>query len=217
MTSISSPNDYLWKPGTPVSDYKTTLMDAMNTGDRDSLPGKRNRAGVRRPLQQQLRIDMTPMVDLGFLLISFFVITTELSKPTAMDLFMPKDGAPTSLGDSDAFTLLLDDQNRAWFYTGEWNKALRENAVRPVHISGKQGLRDQIIRRQQWLDAKHTKEGRNGLMLLIKAGPGTSYKNLVDVLDEVSINDVKKYAVVKMTAEEKAWIMSRRLQETEEH
>ena len=52
---------------------------------------QRQRAGVRRPVKHQLRIDMTPMVDLGFLLISFFVITTELSKPTAMPLVMPKD------------------------------------------------------------------------------------------------------------------------------
>ncbi|MBI3139944.1 MAG: biopolymer transporter ExbD [Sphingobacteriales bacterium] len=206
MTPISSPDDFLWKAGTPVSDYKTTLMDAMNTGDRDCLPGRRNRAGVRRPLKQQLRIDMTPMVDLGFLLISFFVITTELSKPTAMDLVMPKEGKPMPLGDSNAFTLLLDVQDRAWYYTGEWNKALEEGAVLPVRISGKQGLREQIIRRQQWLDARHTEEGRSGLMLLIKAGPGTSYKNLVDVLDEMNINQVKKYAVVKMTPEEKAWI-----------
>ncbi len=206
MTPISSPDDFLWKAGTPVSDYKTRLMDALTTADGNNLHGKRSRPGVRRPLKQQLRIDMTPMVDLGFLLISFFVITTELSKPTAMDLVMPKDGKPMPLGDSNAFTLLLDEHNQAWYYTGEWKKAHEEGAIRPVRISGKQGLRDQIIRRQQWLDARHTGEGREGLMLLIKAGPGTSYKNLVDVLDEMNINQVKKYAVVKMTPEEMAWI-----------
>ncbi len=59
---------------------------------------QRQRAGVRRPVKRQLRIDMTPMVDLGFLLISFFVITTELSKPTVMPLAMPKDGGESDLG-----------------------------------------------------------------------------------------------------------------------
>lgn len=181
-------------------------MDALNTGDHSCLPGKRSRAGVRRPLKQQLRIDMTPMVDLGFLLISFFVITTELSKPTAMNLIMPADGIAMDLGDSNAFTVLLDDHNRAWYYTGDWKNALEENRIRPVSLSGKQGLRGQIIRRQQWLDARHTGEGRGGLMLLIKAGPGTSYKNLVNVLDEMSINQVKKYAVVNLTPEERTWM-----------
>jgi len=56
------------------------------------------------------------------------------------------------------------------------------------------------------LDNYNKKEGRNGLMLVIKPGSGASYKNVVDVLDEVSINGVKKYAVVKMSEEEMGWL-----------
>jgi len=60
-------------------------------------------------IKHNKRIDMTPMVDPGFLLISFFVITTELSRPRAMDLFMPKDGRPMLPGESNALTDLLDN------------------------------------------------------------------------------------------------------------
>lgn len=180
-------------------------MDAISNGDSGSLSGKRQRAGVRRPLKHQLRIDMTPMVDLGFLLITFFVITTEMSKPTAMNLIMPKDGPPIDLGESDALTVMLDKNNQAWYYEGDWTKAKEEGRILP--LEGELAARKLIMNKQQQLDVSGRKEGRNGLMLLVKPGSGTSYKSLVDLLDEVSINDVKKYAVVQLTAEERSWLL----------
>lgn len=90
-------------------------MTAFNTTSEYSAK-KESRTWGRRSVKHNLKIDMTPMVDLGFLLISFFVITTELSKPTTMDLFMPKDGKPMDLGASDALTILLDNDNTFWYY-----------------------------------------------------------------------------------------------------
>ena len=90
------------------------------------------RPGVRRAKRHQLRIDMTPMVDLGFLLISFFVITTELSQPRTTNLNMPKDGPAMPLGESDALTILLDRDNRIWYYEGDWNKAVAAKQVHPA-------------------------------------------------------------------------------------
>ena len=63
-----------------------------------------------------------------------------------------------------------------------------------------------IIGKKQWLDVHELKEGSNGLMMLIKSTSATSYKNLVDLLDETIINDVRKYALVKMDAEEAEWL-----------
>ena len=62
------------------------------------------------------------------------------------------------------------------------------------------------MEKKQWLEMHDSKEGRNGLMMLIKSSEETPYKNLVDVLDETMINDVRKYALVKMESEEAAWI-----------
>lgn len=170
----------------------------------NEMPVQRQRAGVRRPVKHQLRIDMTPMVDLGFLLISFFVITTELSKPTAMPLAMPKDGKGTDLGESYAFTVLLGATGDTWYYYGNWEDAVAKNAVLPLNSTV--ALRQKIQERQQWLDVHPGKEGREGLMVLVKSTPEASYKQVVDVLDEMSINQVKKYAVVKPASNELEWV-----------
>ncbi|HEX5651918.1 MAG TPA: biopolymer transporter ExbD [Chitinophagaceae bacterium] len=161
------------------------------------------RRGVKRPAKHALKTDMTPMVDLGFLLISFFVFTAELSKPTVTNLNMPKEGIPSKLGKSQALTVLPGNENRIYYYEGEWEKS------KPMvtNYSFSQGLGQVIRDKQNELDLlEKNAEGRSGLMLLIKPGPGASYRNVIDVLDETFINAVKKYVIVKPDREELAYI-----------
>jgi biopolymer transport protein ExbD len=169
----------------------------------------KHRAGSRRRAGHQLKIDMTPMVDLGFLLISFFVITAELARPTTMDLIMPKDrGQPSELGESSALTVLLDN-DRLFYYHGKWEEALKNNAIIQTSFSGSTGLRKIIGEKQRQLDmSAKNKEGRNGLMLLIKPGDRAAYKNIVDLLDEATISMVKKYAIIRLSEQEKDWLLS---------
>lgn len=186
-------------------------MQAIQTGaDTTGTKGKR-RAGLRRMGKHNLKVDMTPMVDLGFLLITFFVITTELSKPTVMNLYMPKDGKPTPLGESNALSFLLGKNNTVYYYNGNWDDAKKKNEIFATTYSSKDGLRKIINEKQQRLDAtiSNNKEGRDGLMLLIKPGKKASYKNVVAVLDEATINVVKKYAVIKLSDEEAAFLKSK--------
>lgn len=168
---------------------------------------ERRRVGVRRMVKHNLRVDMTPMVDLGFLLITFFVITTELAKPTVMDLFMPKDGFDSEIGNSNALTIIPDAGNTLFYYFGNWKDALRNDAIHKTTYAGSGGIRTVINQKQGQLDNDvHSKEKRNGLMLLIKPTGEASYKNVVDVLDETTINMIKKYAVMKVSAEEINWL-----------
>ena len=168
----------------------------------------RKRPGTNRMRKNALRIDMTPMVDLGFLLISFFVITAELSKPSAMNLAMPRDNAkiPNQLGESYALHVLLGEKQH-YYYFGSWENALSEKRIFPVQLTG---LRQVIRERQELLDdSVRFSEGRKGLMMLIKPSPVARYNDLVDVLDEAVIQAVEKYAIIRITEEEKDWLRQR--------
>jgi biopolymer transport protein ExbD len=173
------------------------IMEAINTTNYE-----RHRAGVRRCKKHTPKTDLTPMVDLGFLLITFFVITMELNKPAALNLNMPKEGPTSDLGKSNALTVLLGKDNAIYYYHGDWYDAWKANEIFQTNFSAKNGFRKVICEKQQQLDISNTKEKRKGLMLLIKASEDAVYSNVIDMLDEALINDVKKYAVLKLSEEE---------------
>jgi biopolymer transport protein ExbD len=162
--------------------------------------------------KQVIRIDMTPMVDLGFLLITFFVFTTTMSTPKATDLFMPKDDTthPQPLPNSLALSLLLDNNNKVYYYNGDFKEAVNANKIFETNYSTYGGIGKIIRQKQKDIDASGKfADGRKGLMLLIKPTSGSVYKNVIDALDEAVINDVRKYAIVEPANEEIVYIKNR--------
>lgn len=153
--------------------------------------------GAKRPPKASLKIDMTPMVDLGFLLITFFIFTTSVSEPTSTQLYMPADGSFSNLAASNSLTLLLGKEDKIYFYKGKGEEALERNAVGKTTYDPKAGLGN-IIRSKQ----KAMGSNRNDLMLLIKPLDQSTYKNVIDVLDEVLINSVSRYAIIEPSKEE---------------
>ncbi len=166
---------------------------------------RKHRPGINQKPKSSPAIDMTPMVDLGFLLIAFFVVTAELTRPASMNLAMPVDGPPSELADSNTLTFLLDKQDRIYYYQGGWKKAKKTAAIFRTDYSAR-GLRKVITNRQRDLDAVNRNTGHNELMLLIKASTGASYRNVVDILDEATINVVRKYALVPLSPGETDWL-----------
>ena len=83
-----------------------------------------------------------------------------------------------------------------------WEEAVKENKIFQTSFSVKDGFGKVISEKQQQLDSTNTKEGRNGLMLFIKPGKETAYSNVIDMLDEALIHDIKKYALLKAEKEE---------------
>jgi biopolymer transport protein ExbD len=166
-----------------------------------------HKPGIKRMKRHTMKIDMTPMVDLGFLLITFFVMTVEMSKPSAMKFITPHDGTGTKLQQSAALTVLLGNENKIWYYHGDWNEALQQNEIHQTSFSYSNGLGKIIREKQIVLDntpAVH--DGRDGLTILIKAASNANYEGVVDVLDETIINNVKRYALVNITEEEKKFL-----------
>ena len=175
--------------------------------------GNRQRAGVKRMKRHYLRIDMTPMVDLGFLLITFFVMTVEMSKPVATKFNMPKDGEVTELQKSAALTVLLGNYREIWYYHGFLNDAIKENRIYKTSFSYKDGLGKIIREKQVALDSNPLmKEGRDELTILLTPADNANYTGIIDVLDEVTINNVKRYALVKITDEEKQFLTQKEQQ-----
>ncbi len=160
-------------------------MAEINTGGGG---GHKKGPGVKKSKKQSTRVDLTPMVDLGFLLITFFIFTTTMSQPTAMRLYLPQDTdkpeEQNKLKASGALTLLLGKNDRVYYYEGE----LAPDGSNFKSASFKE-VRDVIINKK-----KSTPPA--DFMVVIKPDPESTYKNAVDALDEMTINDVKRYAMV---------------------
>jgi biopolymer transport protein ExbD len=147
------------------------------------------------------RVDLTPMVDLGFLLITFFMVSTAWSKPKAANLNMPADGKPMTLGNGAALTLVTLKDNKVFYYNGDFDQSLKEGSYGVIGYGQHNGVGD-IIRAKQLAMDKTYKGGRNEMILLIKPSPESNYQNVVSLLDEVLIHDVKRYALVDLSVNE---------------
>jgi biopolymer transport protein ExbD len=149
-------------------------------------------------------IDMTPMVDLGFLLITFFIFTTSMAESKATSLFMPAEGKPSPLPASKAFTIILSGNNEIYYYQGRWEDALKAGNLGRTGYGSVNSIRQEIQKCQRRPGTK-----KEGLMLLIKPLSGASYQNIVDAMDEAMINNVQRYAIVEANTAEKQYIESR--------
>ena len=155
------------------------------------------RSGGSKPRANKLRfrLDMTPMVDLAFLLLTFFMLTTTFAKPTVMDLTMPVGKAPTDVRDRDALTILLDKNHRVLYYFGLNAPADATVPVPTLHPTtfAADGIRQVLLERQR----KHP-----GTVVLIKPTADAQYRDMVDILDEMTITGQKKYALVELSADD---------------
>ena len=142
------------------------------------------------------------MVDLGFLLITFFIFTTSLSHPHITRLILPREGELTPFPESKALTLLLCADN-VFVYEGQWEDALTNLAVQQTTYNLQTGIGIFIRQKQQKLSQKED------LLVLIKPLPSASYQNVISALDELQINGVKNYALLNASAEETKVIQMR--------
>lgn len=155
----------------------------------------------KKTVRKFLKVDMTPMVDLAFLLITFFIYTTSMAKPVASRLNMPIDGPPIESSDKKTLTILLGSRDEAFVYEGFFDKALKAGSIHRTNYHVQDGIGKMIRAKQSQLNNE-----KDLLMVMIKASTESNYKNFVDALDEMKINGVKRYAIVDIAGEEKAYL-----------
>jgi len=141
------------------------------------------------PTRKLIRVDLTPMVDLGFLLITFFILTTTLSDATIANLFLPKDSiTKTPIKANAVLTLLLTRNDSIKYFEGS-----DQNAGITKYCTF-QNLRSVIQEKQKKVAT--VLGSRLETVLIIYPGNQSTYKNFIDALDEIQINDVRHYFVM---------------------
>ena len=190
-------------------------MASIDTGAEQ---GGKKGPGVKKAKKLSTRVDMTPMVDLGFLLITFFVFTATMSSPTTLDLNMPKDikkqEEQTEVKESSVLTIMLGKGDQVYYYEGKLVVDATGNNFKQTTFKG---IRDIIVNKKKEVmdryyqspnpecEAKAKAEGKpvsncadKDFVVIIKPSDDATYRNTVDILDEMTINQVRTYAMVKI-------------------
>ena len=159
--------------------------------DTSSGGGHKKGPGVKKAKKLSTRVDLTPMVDLGFLLLTFFVFTTTMSHPTAMNMNEPKDDPDNQLKvkNSGVMTLLLGKADQVYYYYGELtdpNSQFKSSNFKDIRAL---------------INAKRAATPIGDLMYIIKADKEATFKNAINILDEMTISNVPPghYAEVDMS------------------
>jgi biopolymer transport protein ExbD len=159
-------------------------MAELNTSEK-------NKSGIRSK-KKAVRVDLTAMVDLAFLLITFFILTTTLQKPKTMELAMPVDGPEEPVASSRTMTVLIGADSKASWYIGEADKPTMGPFVTDL---GKQGIRKVLLEQSARIKREHKKD----MIVLVKPSNQSIYENVVGVMDELNITNNKYRAIADIT------------------
>ncbi|WP_347159574.1 ExbD/TolR family protein [Pontibacter chitinilyticus] len=158
------------------------------------------KGGKKRAKKMSTKIDMTPMVDLAFLLLTFFMLTTTFSKPQTMEINMPvkpeNEDEQIALKASNAMTIVLGDNDKLFYYFGLGDPAENPEVVETDYSAN--GIRKVLTSPKV--------KGNEKMTVMIKPMDTSRYKNVVDILDELKITDTRKFALVKITDNDKQLI-----------
>jgi biopolymer transport protein ExbD len=157
------------------------------------------KGGKVRSKKNSGKPDMTPMVDLGFLLITFFMFTTTFSKPNMMKLNMPDkpkdEEQPPEIKISNTITIVMGKEDRLFWHQKTMGELTTENLTETNYSAA--GIRAAIGSLKK-VAADSTK-----FTIIIKPTDECNFKNTVDILDEMEITNNKMYAIVDLQPEEK--------------
>jgi biopolymer transport protein ExbD len=197
-------------------------MAQIQSNDSDS--GKGGKHGKVRAKKQSTHIDMTPMVDLAFLLLTFFMLTTTFGKPKTMEINMPvkpPPGQEIKNEVNNAITILLSGDNKVYWYYGELKPETKltltdfsATGIRKLFLDyNKQAVDEIKTLKENALKTKMNEDTlksrivdikgkKYALMVLVKTDDKAKYKNVIDIIDELNICLIGKYALVDLDTRE---------------
>ncbi len=188
--------------------------------------GHKKGPGVKKPGKKSTRVDLTPMVDLGFLLITFFIFTTTMSQPTSFKLFLPKDvtkpDEQNKVKASSTLTILLGKNSEVFYYEGELASD-GSNIVVSSFDNGANAIRNEIVKKKGEVIRMHVHEQscakiwaeNNGdktscldkdYVVVLKPDNEAPYQDVVKILNEMQISVVKRYALVDISPLEELYV-----------
>jgi biopolymer transport protein ExbD len=185
----------------------------------------------KRAKKSSTRIDMTPMVDLAFLLLTFFVLTSTFAKPKTMEINYPAEPKDKDMNIkvNNALTFMLSGDNQIFYYYGEFYPEGNVKGMPPTQITKSNFSADGLhkllldynkttiqtiedltekLKKKEIVDTTYkrlavaAKGDKKALTVLVKADDKAVYKNVIDLIDELNICNIGKYAVVDMGAKE---------------
>jgi len=164
----------------------------------DTSGGGKHKGGKIRSKKASTRIDLTAMVDLAFLLITFFIMTTTLAKPKAMDMVMPDKSHPDvqlPVPETRTMTVLLGSNDKIEWWIGP--------AGSPTHTDnfGKDGIRKSLVEQDKKIQATHGGKD-NYMIVLVKPSDKSTYKDFVNMIDEMNIAGIQSRAIIDITKPE---------------
>lgn len=194
--------------------------------------GGGDKHGKKRPKKGAVRMDMTPMVDLAFLLLTFFILATSLSKPKTLEIIYPKEvenkDDKTKLADELATTLIIgEDENQIFYYTGKFNPDtttllttdFSKDGFRKVLIEKNRTINEQVFELKKRLNEQGLSQedyeaqykeayskivnDDNAPFVLIKTTDKSKWASVVNAIDELNICNVRKRAILDMEKTEK--------------
>jgi len=150
-------------------------------------PKQKTALGLRKRKRVGIRIDMTPMVDVAFLLLIFFMVTTVFRRPLAMEVNMPEPGAKVQVPMSNVMTVYIQEDGSVIYDVGQ----------RGLTTAMWDELREILL-----LELDYNPD----LIVLVKLDRNARYEKMVDILDTLDEAQMPRFSVIPMTDEDKKTI-----------
>ncbi len=155
-----------------------------------AAPRERKKGKKRKKARRLgIRMDMTPLVDVAFLLLTFFMFTTSMSRPQTMEINLPPDKeVKVEIAESNLLTIRVDQKGDIF-----WN----------VGIESPKRLDPATLR----TFLREKSQGNPKLTTLVKVAREGRYSMLVNMIDELNLAQIQRFSIAPLLDADKALLM----------